>query len=234
MFARAFARTLRTLCTSHFIGLLIKTMLLALIAYTVFMVAVGFGLRSFDIFADSTYEWIADIGLTVLLGLGGYLLLPMLLPIIAAFFQESIANRIEGHDYPQFMPPACERPFWKELGEDLKFVLLVLCLNLLLFWTYFTPLAPFTYYGLNGYLIGREFFETAAARHLGKPKAKELRRNNRLPVFMGGVLVVFLTNIPLVQLIAPFVAVTIMVHLFHLLPKPEEILPPVQNTAESA
>lgn len=229
MFARALARTARTLRSPHFLGLLVRTMLLALIAFTLFFIAVWFGLRSFDLFADSTVEFFADAGMTVFFGIIAYMLLPVLLPLIAAFFQESIANRIEEKDYPEFMPPACERPFFHELWEDSKFVALVLALNILLVWTYFIPVVNlFTYYGLNGYLIGREFFETAATRHLGKTKAKALRRRYRFPAFLCGICIVFLTNIPLVQLIAPFVGVALMVHLYHLMPKAEEVLPPLQ------
>jgi len=161
--------------------------------------------------------------------------LPVLLPLVAAFFQETIANRIEEKDYPEFMPPACERPFLRELWEDVKFVALVLLLNILLLWSYFTPLAPFTYYGLNGYLIGREFFETAAARHIGKKNAKALRKQHRFPAFLCGVSIVFLTNVPVVQLIAPFVGVALMVHLYHLMPKKaQEILPPVEDAQSEA
>lgn len=230
MFTRALARTTRTLTSSHFLGLLIKTMLLTLIVFTLFVIASWFGFNSFDFFADSTTEMLADIGLTFFVGIITYLLLPVLLPVIAAFFQESIANRIEEKDYPEFMPPACERPFAQELWEDTKFVGLVLGLNLLLIWTYFIPVVNlFTYYGLNGYLIGREFFETAAARHIGKKNAKKLRKQHSTSAFLCGASIVFLTNIPVVQLIAPFVGVAMMVHLYHLLPKSEEILPPVKK-----
>lgn len=229
MFARAFARTIRTLSSSHFLGLLVKTALLALIAYTLFLLAAAMGLRSFDLFENATTELVADAGFTIFFGIVAYLLLPILLPLIAAFFQESIADRIENKDYPEYMPPACERPFLKELWDDTKFVGLVLLLNILLVWSYFTPLAPFTYYGLNGYLIGREFFETAATRHIGRDNAKKLRKEHGFSVFLCGVSIVFLTNIPVVQLIAPFVGVAMMVHLYHLAPKKEVLLPPTQD-----
>lgn len=234
MFSRALARTLHTIFSSNFIGLLVKSVLLAFIAFTLFMIGTVFGLRSFDLFADSTAELFADIGLTVFFGAVAYLLLPVLLPLVAAFFQETIANRIEAEDYPEFMPPAVQRPLLQELWEDAKFVALVLTLNVLLLWTYFTPLAPFTYYGLNGYLIGREFFETAAARHIGKIEAKQLRKQNRLPVFLCGASIVFLTNIPFIQLIAPFVGVAVMVHLYHLLPQSATVLPAMKTAGDSA
>lgn len=234
MLARAVVRTARTLTSSHFFGLLIKSMLLALIGFTLFIGTVFFGLRSIDLFGDSAFNMVADVGLTIFFGAVAYFLLPVLLPLIAAFFQETIADRIETRDYPEYMPPACERPFWSELWDDVKFVVLVLALNVMLLWTYFTPLAPFTYYGLNGYLIGREFFDTAATRHIGRERAKALRREHSLPVFFLGASIVFLANVPVLQLIAPFVGVAMMVHLYHLLPKKEELLLPADKAQDAA
>lgn len=232
MFIRALARTTRTLLSPAFVGLLLKSMLIALVAYSLFVLVVGFGLRHFDFFPDQwEAELAADIGLTLGVGILSYLLLPIMLPLVAAFFQEQIANRIEGETYPEYMPPSFKPKFMEELWEDAKFVLLVIVLNLLLFWTYF--FFPLTYYLLNGYLIGREFFETAAARHIGKQQAKRLRKAHRLPTILAGMLIVFLTNVPLVQLIAPFVGVAIMVHLYHLMPKKTEFLPPVQDAAKT-
>lgn len=236
MFARAFARTLRTMRSPHFLGMLMKTALLTLVVFLLFIIAVGAGLRQFDMTGQGGWmEWVVDIFLTLGAGFFGWLLLPVLVPAIAAFFQESIADTIERRDYPEYMPPAVQRPLMQEIWEDSKFVLLIVGVNLLFFITYFIPVVGlFTYYGVNGYLIGREFFETAAARHMGKPKAKALRREYPAPAFLCGVCIVFCTNVPLLNLVAPFIGVAIMVHLFHLLPKKEEYLPPAQSAAESA
>lgn len=235
MFARAFARTLSTMRSPHFLGLLLKTALITLLVFLLFVVGAGAGMRSFDLTGGGWMEWTLDVMLTFGAGFIAWLLLPALVPAIAAFFQETIADTIEKRDYPQFMPPAVQRPFWQELWEDSKFVVLIIVVNLVFFVTYFIPFVGFfTYYGVNGYLIGREFFETAAARHIGKNNAKALRKKYPAPAFLCGVLIVFCTNVPVLNLVSPFIGVAIMVHLFHLLPKREEFLPPVKTVGESA
>lgn len=233
MFFRAFFRTFRTLRSQHFLMLLFKTAMLTLLVFILFMAAVIAGLRSFDITGDSGLELFLDIILTFGAGFVGWLLLPILLPAIAAFFQETIADTIERKDYPEFVPPAVQRPIWQELLEDSRFILLMLGANILFFATYFIPIIGFfTYYGVNGYLIGREFFDTAAARHLGRAKARALRERNPMPAFFCGTCIVFCTNIPGLNLVAPFIGVALMVHLYHLLDKPQEILPPSQGSTQ--
>jgi CysZ protein len=230
MFTRAFARTVATIRSPHFMGLLIKTALITLLVFILFVIGAGAAMRSFDLTQGGWMEWVIDAMLTFGAGFVAWLLLPVLVPAIAAFFQESIADTIEKRDYPDFVPPALQRPLMQELWEDSKFVLLIVAVNLLFFVTYFIPFVGFfTYYGVNGYLIGREFFETAAARHIGKRNAKQLRKEYPAPAFLCGVLIVFCTNVPLLNLVAPFIGVAIMVHLFHLLPKKEEYLPPLRD-----
>jgi CysZ protein len=230
MFTRAFARTLRTTRSPHFMGLLMKTALITLLVFILFVAGFAASMRSFDLTQGGWMEWALDILLTFGAGFMGWMLLPILVPAIAAFFQETIANSIERQDYPDYMPPAAQRPFVQELVEDFKFVLLIVVVNLVFFVTYFIPIVGlFTYYGVNGYLIGREFFETAAARHIGKKKAKALRREFPAPAFLCGALIVLCTNVPFLNLIAPFIGVAIMVHLYHLLPKKEEYLPPMKE-----
>ena len=231
MFTDALARTMRTLMTSHFVGLLLKTMILTLIAFTLFLVLIFSGLKSVTFFETTTLEWLSDGLLTVGFGVIAWALLPALLPMIAAFFQESIANSIERMEYPDYMPPKMLAPWHWEMWESVKFALLVIGLNLLLFWTYFIPVfGQFTYFAVNGYLIGREFFETAAGRHIGRVEAKKLRRNHRLPAILAGIAIVGFTLVPIVQLAAPFIGVAIMVHLFHAMPKDSvDVLPPNNN-----
>lgn len=229
MFSKALLRTFRTLTSPHFLALLIKTALITLIGFSCFIVLIVVALRATTLFT-SDYEWMMDIFLGMGAVIIGWLLLPVLVPMIAAFFQESIANRIEERDYPEFMPPAVERPWHVELWEDSKFVLLLLGLNILCLPLFLIPVVNlFTYYGLNSYLIGREFFETVGARHIGKVAAKKLRKENRMPALLAGFVIVVLANVPIVNLATPFIGVALMVHLYHALPKQEVLKSPYKG-----
>ena len=68
---------------------------------------------------------------------------------------------------------------------------------------------------LNSYLIGREFFESAAGYHIGKVKAKNLGCQNRKVVYTGGFIITIMTLVPLLNLFVPIIAVVWMVHIYH-------------------
>jgi len=67
---------------------------------------------------------------------------------------------------------------------------------------------------LNGYMLGREYYEMAAFRRLERSQAKQLFAARRGTFTAGGVLIAILSTIPVVNLIAPIVATAFVVHLF--------------------
>ena len=89
------------------------------------------------------------------------------------------------------------------------------CLYLLVVPFYFFGICFALYILLNIYLLGREFFESAAGYHLGKPLARELGRKHKKMVYGSGFVITMLTLIPGVNLFAPIIAVVWMVHLYH-------------------
>ena len=76
------------------------------------------------------------------------------------------------------------------------------------------PLIPFVFYAVNGYLLGREYFELVAMRRLDPDAARRLRRAHRGELFVAGVVMAFLLTLPVVNLLAPVVITAAMVHLF--------------------
>jgi uncharacterized protein involved in cysteine biosynthesis len=79
----------------------------------------------------------------------------------------------------------------------------------------------FVFYGLNGYLLGREYFETIALRRLSAGEAKELWRKEKRRIFAAGVLITVMLTIPFLNLVAPVVATAFMLHLFQAMRIPE-------------
>src|SRR5690606_18771637 len=100
-----------------------------------------------------------------------WFLFPGIMPVIVHFFDNRIAGAIERRDYPASPQPA-QQPFWPEFWHDVRFALLAVGLNLLALPLYlFPPLNLLVFYGLNGYLLGREFFGMVARRHLAASQA---------------------------------------------------------------
>jgi CysZ protein len=66
----------------------------------------------------------------------------------------------------------------------------------------------------NGYLLGREYFELAAMRHMPPDEAKQLRKANRVTVLLCGLIIAGIASIPILNLITPLFATAFMVRIF--------------------
>ena len=79
----------------------------------------------------------------------------------------------------------------------------------------------FLFLALNGYLLGRGYFELVALRRLDAGEARRVRRRFTGRVFLGGVVIAGLFALPFVNLVAPVVATAFMLHIFEALPRVE-------------
>jgi len=78
-------------------------------------------------------------------------------------------------------------------------------------------------YNTYSYLLGREFFETAAGYTIGKKEASVLRNKHQIKVYTGGLMLTLMSLVPLLNLFIPIIAVVWMVHLYHYI-KEKEII----------
>lgn len=143
-----------------------------------------------------------------------WLLFPAVVSTTTGFFLEGVADAVERRHYPN-LPPVRSQPLEEAVASAVKFFGLMLLLNLiLLLFLLIPPVFPFVFYGVNGYLLGREYFELVAARRLDPVEARSLRRRHGRTLFIAGVLIAFLLTIPFVNLVAPVVGTAAMLHLF--------------------
>ncbi len=159
-------------------------------------------------------EWLARSGVVLLV----FLFFPALATLFVSLFLDDIASAVEARHYPRD-PPGSGLALGPSVLVALQFAGVIVLANLvalpfylLTFW--FPPLSAFIFYGLNGYLLGREYFELVALRHLPGPAARQVRWENRGRILLGGVVVTFLLTIPVVNLVAPILATAFMVHVF--------------------
>lgn len=173
--------------------------------------------------ARLTLPWVGTVGGLHWLS-GGVAAFAMLLlsgflmvPVAAAFtglFLDEVAAAVEARHYPGL--PAARRQGWAEmLGGGLRLTLLSLGVNLvaLLFYLLSGPLAPLVFWAVNGALIGREYAEGAALRHLSPAAARGLIRANRGQIFTLGLLLAVVMTVPVVNLAAPVLAAAAFTHL---------------------
>ena len=161
---------------------------------------------------DTAIDWLGSLATIGVV----WLLFPAVASVIIGFLLEDIAEAVENKHYPN-LPKAASIPWGETLVEAIKFACVMVALNILALPIYllFPAVNLVVIYGLNGYLISREYFELVGQRRVGLKKAKALRKAYQGKLLIAGALTAFLLTIPLVNLIAPVVGTAVMVHLFH-------------------
>jgi len=194
------------------------TVMLLLAAYAVVFFGVNWLLPD-----TVTLPWIGEVGFVDTLLSWGSLLLMIILsvflmvPVASAFtglFLDSVADAVEARHYPG-LPPANGISIQDNLRESLGFLGVIIVANIAALLLYFTPLAPFVFYGLNGFLLGREYFRMVAVRRLGRDGARQSFRRHLLTIWSAGVLMALPLTIPLVNLVIPILGAATFTHLYH-------------------
>ena len=167
-------------------------------------------------YVDLPYAWL-DTVLSILTGIGAFVGLGFLIaPISAlfvAFFQDDIAEIVEKTDYPAD-PPGKPLPLVRSLILSLRFTGVVILGNLIALILLLVPgVNLVAFFLVNGYLLGREFFEFAAMRFLPPEEARALRGRNGAWVFLAGLGIAVVLAIPILNLLTPIFATIFMVHL---------------------
>ncbi len=160
-------------------------------------------------------EWGVDLLSGAALLFLVWITFPGAVGIVTGLLLERVANRIEAQHYPG-QPPAREQGVWESVRLALTFALISIGLNLLALPVYFflPVINLLVFYALNGYLLGREYFELVALRRLDESSVRALRRSYQGSIFLAGAMIAFVTTVPLLNLAAPVVATAFMVHLF--------------------
>jgi len=98
--------------------------------------------------------------------------------------------------------------------QSLKFFAVVVLGNIVALLLLLVPgINIAAFFIVNGYLLGREFFEFAAMRFRPEAEARALRRKYAGTVFLAGLLIAAFLAVPLLNLLTPLFAAAMMVHL---------------------
>lgn len=165
-------------------------------------------------------SWLGVVGMALAgigLALGLAVLIAPVTALIAGLFLDDAAELIEREDYPAD-PPGKPLDFASSLASSLKFLGVVILGNIVALILLLIPgvnIAAF--FVVNGYLIGREFFEFAAMRHRPPAEARAFRRANAPTVFLAGLVVAGFMAVPVLNLATPLFAAAMMVHLHKML-----------------
>ena len=97
---------------------------------------------------------------------------------------------------------------------SIQFFVVVLLVNLAVLPMVFFGIGAFVLVAANAYLIGREYFEMVAMRHMPVEEAKMLRKENSPTVFIAALLPAFMSLVPFVNLAVPLFSTAYFTHLF--------------------
>ncbi|MEQ8319534.1 MAG: EI24 domain-containing protein [Rhodospirillales bacterium] len=167
--------------------------------------------------AISSVGWLEGI-IDVLGGLATLVLTWFLFPAtvsgVIGLFLDQVAECVENRHYPH-LGPANGQSVGEAVIMSAKFLGILVVLNILMLpFLFLGPLFPFVFYLVNGYLLGREYFELVASRRLPQADVAVLRKSRQGSVLMVGIVIAFALTIPVVNLLMPVVATSAMVHLF--------------------
>ena len=163
--------------------------------------------------------WLDDVlsasSVLIMLILSVFLMVPVA-SAITSMFLDSVADAVEQRHYPG-LPRATPVPFSDALKDTVNFLGVLIAANTLalILYFFFLPAAPFIFWALNGYLLGREYFILVAIRRVGRDKAMALRRRHSATIWMAGALMAVPLSVPLVNLLIPILGAAPFTHIFH-------------------
>ncbi len=159
---------------------------------------------------ETSIQWLGGLGLVV----GSIFLIPPVTSLIAGLYLDNIAAIVERERFPAD-PPGEALPTWQSIGVALRFFFVMLLVGLVALFLLLIPgVNLIAFYVGNGYLLGREYFELAAMRHIPSSEAKKLRQANRLTVFLSGLVIAGIASVPILNLITPLFATGFMVRVY--------------------
>jgi CysZ protein len=214
MFASA-GRALRLVFDPAFARILVRSVLLTLLLFAALILVSEYFLSFLPVLGSPLVNHALQLLAPILLLLSGVVLGPPVAALFASLFLDRLARHIEARDYPeQIAKPAS---FAQTMRAGLRFAGLVLGANLVM-----VPLeiglpgaGEMISLLVNGWLLGREYFELAAMRHQNLTETDRMRTRNKGAIWAAGTLIALASMIPVADLIAPLFGTALMVHLFH-------------------
>jgi uncharacterized protein involved in cysteine biosynthesis len=167
----------------------------------------------------------ADVGTGAALGVVAWLVPALFFSALAtfvmSFFLDEIAEAVEARHYPG-LPPARVPPWREILAGSTRFLVVMVAVTLLAAPLYLAlllvGLGLILNYLVNGYLLGREYFELVASRRLTPDQVRAQLHLHLGRLWLAGAVINLLFQIPLLNLAAPVLATAFMVHLDRALP----------------
>lgn len=178
------------------------------------VVGVGWLLTGMAWFGIGWLDWMINLlggAATLVLA---WLLFPGVVAVLTGALTDTVVGAVEARYYPG-LPPPRRQALWDGVLSGLRLAGLAILLNLLLLPLYlFLPgINLVLFYGVNGYLLARGYFEQVAVRRVPLAAARVLFVRYRWLLWLVGAIIAFMTTVPFLNLVMPIVATALMTHL---------------------
>jgi CysZ protein len=171
-------------------------------------------------FGYSWLEWLDEAGFWAVAMVGSYVLFPAISTTVMGFLTDKIALAVEEEYYPHRIGGR-KVPALEVVLGSLKLMVLVIIINLIALIPYILLLVTtgtgtfLLFVAVNGFLLGREYFEMVAIRHMNAREVRRFRKRHSGRIFIGGAMIAVLFAIPFVNILAPIVGTAMMTHIYH-------------------
>lgn len=206
-------RAFGDLFSPEFRSVLFKALGLTIALFIAVLVIAELLIASFTHFSWPWADRLVEVGTGLALLVAFFFLMSPVTAAFAGLFLDRIAEKVEERHYP-WDPRGTPLPTGKAILMAIQFFVVVLLVNLAVLPTVFFGFGAFVLVAANAYLIGREYFEMVAMRHMPVEEAKMLRKENSPTVFVAALLPAAMSVVPFVNLVVPLFSTAYFTHLF--------------------
>lgn len=195
------------------------TLALLIAVYLVFVWVIGiFVPDTFTLPVIGEITWVNDalsIGsVFLMIGLSVFLMVPVASAFTGIFLEE-VAEAVEDRHYPG-LPDVPRQTLRDMVVDSLAFLGVIIVANLVALVVYLALniAAPVVFWAMNGFLLGREYFQLVAMRRLGREGAKAARARHMPQIWLAGALMAIPLTVPIVNLLIPVLGAATFTHMF--------------------
>lgn len=205
---------------------LLKSLALTLLLFA----GLGIGLwYAMDWIGGAASEWMgfgpdagpfADVATLLLFLFGWWLLFRAVAVAVVGIFADDVVAAVEARHYPAAHAAARDVPIGRSIAMGVGSAARAIGYNLLLSPLYLMLLVTgvgtaLAFFLVNAWLLGRDFGDMVAARHMPYRALAEWRRGTKARRFALGAVGTGLLLVPLVALVAPVLGAAMATHAFH-------------------
>ena len=213
---RHFLKTVGQLADRRTRKVLWRSAALTAVLLAVLLVAAGMALDRLIVLENELIDGFLAVAGGLAVFVLAMLLFPGLVRVVSAVFLDEVAAATEARHYPDLPPPLGQGAAAAAIAAvrfaSIAIVLNLICAPLYLLLLLLPPLGLLLFYAVNGYLLGREYFELVAERRLQPDQAAALRQAHRVRLLVYGAGIAFALTVPIVNLLVPVLATAFMVH----------------------